>query len=415
MNVHIIGAGLAGLAAAVRLSGQGHQVSVYEAAGHAGGRCRSFHDSALGRIDNGNHLLLSGNRQAMAYLHSIGSMESFSQPERAIFPFMDLENGENWQVKPGRSRIPFWLLCKKMRVPGSSVWDYLAGLKLAGAGRQATVSEILDNSRPLFRKLWEPLCVAVLNTQADEAAGRLLWPVLKQTFGGGERACRPCFAKKGLSESLIDPAIRLLEERRAGIQLNNRLKSINFRDDRADSMIFADSEKFLSADDTIILAVPPDVAADLLPGCRFPDQFNAIVNAHFLLPDRRQSGRFMGFVGGESQWLFVRGNVASVTVSAAHNLVAKSSSEIAAILWPEVTQALNLANAPLPEYRIIKEKRATFAQTPEQVHLRPDTRTGWSNVLLAGDWTATGLPATIEGAITSGHKAADAINQIMAP
>ena len=411
MTVHIVGAGLAGLAAAVRLTGQGRRVVIYEAAGHAGGRCRSFHDDRLDRrIDNGNHLLLSGNKQAMAYLGAVESVDSFAQGERAVFAFLDLKNGQRWDVKPGRSRLPFWLFCKRMRVPESTALDYLQGLKLAFAGADATIAATFDKTRPLFRKFWEPLSVAVLNTNPDDAAAKLLWPVLKQTFGGGEAACRPCIAKQGLSESLIDPARRYIELREGRIEFSKRLKTINFRSDGAESLVFADSEIKISNGDAVILAVPADIAAQLLPGSQFPSQFRAIVNGHFLLSERIDHVRLLGLVGGVSQWLFVRDDVASITISAADNLVEKSSQEIAATLWPEVSKALSLAEVSMGPYRIIKEKHATFAQTPEQVRLRPGTKTKWANVFLAGDWTATGLPATIEGAITSGHLAAEFVN-----
>ncbi len=413
MTVHIIGAGLAGLSAAVRLTAEGRSVVLYEAANHGGGRCRSFYDETLKRkIDNGNHLLLSGNTEAMTYLRAIDSFKSMVQPDRAEYPFKDLESGERWQVNPGRSRFPFWLFSSQMRVPGSTVWDYLSGLKLAWAGDRTTVAETLDPSRPLFRKFWEPLCVAVLNTAVEEGAAQLLWPVLKQTFGQGEGACRPCIAEIGLSESLIDPAIQKIEENGGAIKFNKRLKSINFVENYASELIFANSEISLASQDFVILALPAEIAGSLLPGKRYPDQFRAIVNAHFLLPEPQNGIRFLGLIGGVSQWLFVRDDVASVTVSAADDLVDKSSDDIAAILWPELLKALELEQAPISPFRIIKEKRATFAQTPDQAKLRPDSKTDWTNLFLAGDWTSTGLPATIEGAITSGHRAAGRVNAI---
>jgi len=398
MTVHVIGAGLAGLACAVRLSENNHPVVVHEAAAHAGGRCRSFFDNVLERrIDNGNHLLLSGNAQAMAYVRAIGSQESFIKPRRAVFPFLDMQNGERWLVEPGRSLTP-----------GRSPLDYLSAFKLAWASQSATVADVLGAS-PLFRKLWQPLCVSVLNTAAEEAAARLLWPVLKQTFGRGGAACRPCMVKQGLSESFIDPALALLAKRGVQVHFNQRLRQVDFVENRAGALSFADTNVALEPDDTVILAVPAEAAAALVVDLKPPDTFRAIVNGHFLLPDAGRDTGFLGLVGGVSQWLFVRGDVVSVTVSAADDLARESSKEIAGTLWAEVTKALDLADAPLGPCRIIKEKRATIAQTPEQVRLRPDTRTRWDNVLLAGDWTQTGLPATIEGAITSGHRAADAV------
>ena len=117
---------------------------------------------------------------------------------------------------------------------------------------------------------------------------------------------------------------------------------------------------------------------------------------------------FVGLIGGTAQWLFVRGDVASVTASAAAALAAEPAVAIARATWKDVVATLGFAGSDLPVYRVVKEKRATFAQTPEQVLQRPGARFWKGNVYLAGDWVDTGLPATIEGAIRSGQTAAKA-------
>ena len=163
------------------------------------------------------------------------------------------------------------------------------------------------------------------------------------------------------------------------------------------------------ADDSVVLAVPPAVAEDLLPGLVTPADSRAIVNGHFRLERDVEGMTFLGLVGGTAQWLFVRRNVVSVTVSAANKLVEEDSEGIANRLWADVAVALGLRGSPLPVHRIVKEKRATFAQTPEQNRRRPGAPTTWKNLFLAGDWTDTGLPATIEGAIRSGGTASENI------
>lgn len=409
-RTHIIGAGLAGLAAAVGLCKAGRDVSLHEGAGHAGGRCRSFFDETLDRrIDNGNHLLLSGNKAALGYLKDIGAEDSLVGPGKAAFPFLDLSTGERWTVEMDKGAIPWWIFSKSRRVPGTRPLDYLKILKLAWAGDEATVAGCLDTGSPLYGKFWEPLAVAVLNTSAEEGAASLLWPVLRETFGRGEAASRPLIAKDGLSESFVDPALKFLLERGVEISFNRRLREFKTTDDKVSGLVFADGEVGLNDGDSVILAVPPAAAANLVPGLKTPVDSRAIVNGHFLLEGETGDISFLGLVGGVSQWLFVRGDMASVTVSAADELAEKNAGDIAARLWAEVAAALDLGDAPLGPHRIVKEKRATFAQTPEQVKLRKLLRIPWKNLCLAGDWTDTGLPATIEGTVCSGVKASETV------
>ena len=412
-HIHIIGAGVAGLSCAVSLTERGESVTLYEAAGHAGGRCRSYEDAALGRrIDNGNHLLLSGNSSAMAYLKIIGASDSLTGPETASYPFVDLKSGERWTVRPNKGVLPWWVFCENRRVPGTNAWDYLKALRLALAGKNDTLAKCLGNSGPLFERFWEPLGVAVLNTDANEAAAALLWPVMKEAFGKGEDFCRPRIAREGLSESFVDPALAYLKGHDADVNLNTRVRTLTLDNERTTSLDLGDKTVSLDEDDVLVLAVPPAVASSLLPDLTVPLETRAIVNGHFILDAPRSDElSFMGLVGSVSQWLFVRGEVASVTVSAADKLAEQPAEEIAETLWKEVAKALELGDKPLPAHRIVKEKRATFAQTPEDVSRRPGPVTAWSNLFLAGDWTNTGLPATLEGAIRSGRIAANRITQ----
>ena len=409
-RVHIIGAGVAGLSTAVNLAKAGRRVHLYEAAGHAGGRCRSFDDASLGcRIDNGNHLLLSGNRAALGYLKDIGAEDSLTGPETAEFPFLDLQTNERWSVTLDAGFLLRGLFSKAGRVPGSRPVDYLLPFRLAWAGEKATVSECLGPDNALFRRFWEPIAVAVLNTSAEEGAASLLLPVIRETLGRGAAACRPLMAREGLSESFIDPALRFLRGEGFEIEMNQRLRALHMDGRRVTALDFGAKQVALGADDAVVLAVPPPAAASLVPGLETPNESRAIVNGHFRIEPEVREFSFLGLVGGISQWLFVRRGVASVTVSAANDLAEDDSESIAIRMWKEVALALDLGQRPLPNHRIVKEKRATFAQTPEQLKRRRTAATDWRNLFLAGDWTDTGLPATIEGSIRSGRKASEKV------
>lgn len=411
-TVHVVGAGLAGLSCALRLAEAGERVVCYEGTNHAGGRCRSYFDAALDRtIDNGNHLLLSSNGAALSYLAAIGAGDSLVGPAAPLFPFIDLASGERWTLRMSLGRLPWWILSQRMRVPGTRARDYAALLRLARARGDETVAAVVDTEGPLFRRLIEPLVVAVLNTEPANASAALLGRMIVETFGRGGSACRPLIAKVGLAASLVDPALKRLGALGVTLLYTHRLRVLESDGGRVAALRFMQRSIPVAADDLVVLALPAQGAQAILPGLRGPGEHRAIVNAHFRLPRAglwQGEAPFVGLIGGTAHWLFFRDDVASATVSAANDLVDEPAEAIAAAIWPEVAAVLGIDAGPLPPYRIVKEKLATFAQTPQAVTLRPGTKTHLANLLLAGDWTDTGLPATIEGAIRSGYKAADA-------
>ncbi|HEV7372593.1 hydroxysqualene dehydroxylase HpnE [Arenibaculum sp.] len=409
-TTHVFGAGLAGLAAAMRLADAGRTVVLHEASGQAGGRCRSFHDPVLGcLIDNGNHLLLGANARALAFLDMLGTRGGLIETSPAAFPFLDLRTGESWTVRPNAGLLPWWVFAAGRRVPGSSARAHLASVRLLAAPAGASVAECLDAGDPLFDRLWKPLAVSALNVDAHRGAARLMRTVLLRSLLRGEAACRPMIARDGLGPCFIDPALARLE--RAGVQVrfHSRLRGIAFAGNRAAGLDLPDGTVGLGPEDAVVLAVPPGTAASLLPGLVVPPEGPAIVNVHFRLdrPPRLPGGlALLGLIGGTAEWLFARGDVLSATVSAADALAAEPAPVVASRVWRDAAAALGTPEDPLPAFRVVKEKRATFLQTPETLASRPGPRTRWSNLFLAGDWTDTGLPATIEGAILSGERAA---------
>lgn len=409
-RVHVVGAGMAGLAAAVRFAEQGAPVVLHEATGQAGGRCRSFFDETLERtIDNGNHLLLSGNCAALAYLKRLGAEATLAGPAEARFPFFDLKTGERWALTLPRGPVPVWLLFPRRRVPGTRLADYASILRVLLASADATVAATAGAGSALYARFWEPLTVAVLNAPPERAAARLLRPVLRETFLRGGAYCMPRIARHGLSESFVQPALSYLSGRGADIRFGARLAFVEHDGAHAKALVFARGRDILSTDDQVVLALPPWAAAEAMPGLAVPRAAFPIVNVHYRLPARAEgeAPTLLGLLGGTAQWLFCRGDIASVTVSAAEALVEEAAPEIARRCWADVARALGLDGAaPPPPYRVVKERRATFAQVPGELGLRAQARTGLKNLFLAGDWTDTGLPATIEGAIRSGFRAA---------
>lgn len=404
-RVHVVGAGLAGLAAALSLSARGHRVILSDAAAQAGGRCRSYVDPRLGmRIDNGNHLVLSGNSGVSAYLAEIGATHGLAGPDNADFPFVDLANAERWTLRPNAGRFPWWILSAERRVPGTGFSDYLALARLASAGNRVRIADVIETGGPLWERLLAPLLVAVLNTPPAEASAALAGAVVRETLARGGRASLPRIAVPDLSSTFIDPAVACLQRRGSELRLGRRLRAIRFDGDRVAALIFTDGEERVAEGEAVVLAVPPWIAAELISSITVPDRHHAIVNAHFAIAPPRGAPAMTGVVHGMSEWIFTFPDRLSVTISAADRLCDMERETLAREIWAEVAAVMQV-DATLPPWQIVRERRATFAATPDQDARRPGARTGWRNLVLAGDWTQTGLPATIEGAIRSGRTA----------
>lgn len=404
----MIGGGLAGLSAAIACGDAGWRPVVYEAGPQAGGRCRSYFDRELGcRVDNGNHLLLSGNRAAFALLDRVGSRQTLVGPGRPFFPFLDRATGERWALQPSAGRLPWWILAPSRRVAGTGARDYLALLKLRRPPPGSTVAALLPHDT-LYRRLIEPLAIAALNTPPEQGDATLMAAVVNESLGAGGRSCIPAYPREGWSESLIDPAVDAIRRLGGEVRTGRRIAALRIEGGRLVALETPDGPVALKPGDRAVLAVPPWVAQTLMPGVTAPSEHQAILNVHFAIEAERGEAGFTGIVGGAAEWVFVKPGHVSVTISAANRRVEHPTDVLASAVWPDVEAALGLTE-PMPRFRVVKEKRATFAATPDQERLRPGSRTCVTNLALAGDWTATRLPATIEGAIRSGRAAADLI------
>ncbi|OEJ65979.1 hydroxysqualene dehydroxylase HpnE [Magnetovibrio blakemorei] len=415
-RVHIIGAGLAGLSAAVRLCAAGVSITVHETAKHAGGRCRSFYDDALEAIiDNGSHLVLSGNHDVLDYVALIGGQAALEGGAGAQFAFQDLSTRTSWCVDlgqgHGRAALLSWLWDKRRQPPGFTPWGFWRDLLALSRGRGCRVAACLDTTSELYRTFWRPMTLAVLNVEPQVGSAQLLWAVLRDTVLKGSAFANPVFAPQGLGAALVDPALAMLARHGADVHFGRRISGLECQDGRVSAIQFAHAAEVLGQDDGVVLAVPHHKVADVLEDVHVEMGAQSILNVHYRVASDEAAivaPRLMGLVEAKAQWLLQRGPIVSVTVSDAQAWMDKDTDAIAHALWPDVAQALDLGEMP-SRYRVIKERRATFCASPEAQLKRLPTRTKLANLVLAGDWTDTGLPATLESAVKSGRLAAETI------
>jgi squalene-associated FAD-dependent desaturase len=277
---------------------------------------------------------------------------------------------------------------------------------------KTAVPQVINCSGALYERLLYPVLLAALNIDPKEGSAALASAIVRETLLAGGRACRPLIARDGLGPVLVEPAIRTLKKRNASVRLEHELRALRFSGDHVSELDFGSEVVRLNEGDAAIIAVPPHAAAMLLPGLSVPDQSRAIANAHFRIDPPKEFPAMIGVVGGIVEWIFAFPGRLSVTISNADRLMDLPRAELAQTIWKEVCQVAEMT-AELPPWQIVRERRATFAATPEQNAKRPAPETRWKNLFLAGDWTATGLPATLESAVRSGNRAAELATRVL--
>lgn len=398
-TTHIIGAGLAGLAAGLRIADAGGHAVLYEASPHAGGRCRSFYDKKLqATIDNGNHLILGANRSVLTYLEAIGTLGQAITHEQPRFPFIDIRTRRHWHLQPPR------------RFPGIPWHESRHLLKFMLPAASKTVAGCIPEQTALYTRLVEPMCIAILNTHPREASAALFARMLKTLLAAGRQGWQCHAPAHGLSPLLVDPAIARIKAGGGRVKTGCAIQKIHHDGERVSQLETARGKITVGDEDGVICATSPAAAHNLLPEYVPELEHRPILNAHFLWPQAgqlRETMPFLGIIGGVVEWIFFHEGRLATTTSAATEWMALDEDTLACVLWHDVCTALFIPpDTPLPPWRIIREKRATIAATPENLAKLPAATTPLANLRLAGDYLNSHLPATLEAAIASGVESA---------
>ncbi|TAE31540.1 MAG: FAD-dependent oxidoreductase [Candidatus Kapaibacterium sp.] len=452
----VIGGGVAGITAAVRLAERGVRVTLVEARPDIGGRVQSLLDRESGDIiDNGQHLLMGCYDATLRLATTLGTMPLLRRQAALRVWFADCTNSFNLSNSPDSSTSPadiFSLDASRFPAELGMAWGMLTLRGLSGSERYGllrfaarlkfrlvrpegkTVLELLHEERQSERvimRFWEPIVLATLNAPLHAASAMLLVQVMRLAFLSGREAAQMLSATTGLAE-VFAPARKFLEERGSRV-ITASVKSLLVKNTRAEGIISARGEQILS--DSIISAVSLGQCAKLFPAeMRARPEMQAwsgfasspIISVYLWTDTDVVEQDFIALLGTQTQWVFNRRKLCdtseavptrfrghlSLTFSAASALAGRTNEEIVGECWRELQEVFPAAkSAQLLHSRVIRERHATPLFTPENECLRPETHfpaqvLGLNNVFLAGDWTRTHLPATIESAARSGEAAA---------
>ena len=441
-DVIVIGAGCAGLAAASALTERGARVLVLEARGQLGGRASAFLDRESGKlVDNGQHVLMGCYHHTRRYLARVGAADAVQFLERLAFTCVDTEGAVS-RLECPPWRPPFHLAGGLLRWRALSWGDRLAAVQIMPglkAARRMVTAGGAPPVRPgetvaawlarhgqtprLVALLWEPLAVAALNQSVGSALAEPFVRILGQIFSDDPMDAALGIPARPLHEVFGEPARQYIEARGGQVKLDALARVVL----AGDKVGYVDTRGISVRASTVIVAVPWFGLAGVLRGHEqgplrdlvtreSTRGSSSIVSANVWMERAALPSPFVGLPGRTFQWMFDKrwafGEGAShftLVASGADHVLRQTNDEIGALAVAEAVAAIpGLRQAKVQRIRVVREPNATFSLAPGEP-ARPSTRTGVANLLLAGDWTDTGLPATIEGAVVSGHAAAAAV------
>jgi zeta-carotene desaturase len=446
--VVVVGGGFAGLAAAVALQERRHQVLLLERRGILGGRATSFGDTVTGEdVDNGTHIMVGAYEATLDLVRRAGAADLLYEQRGLRLDYVDDRGFSSLDCPPLVAPLHLVAGLLGLRVPWRVRWQALRlGLAVQFGRRPAaelTLAEYLarcGQGAEARRLIWDPLATAILNETPERSAAVLFHTVYRAAFLASHRASRLVFLRRGWGE-LDERIARYLESRGGRLCRRARAQAVEIDQGRVRGVRYTQGAATREARrrgaaaslqtaeaDAVVLAVPWHAVGELLPEeARGLAPFvhlgrmgaSPIVSVDVWL-DRVVVDRLMvGLRDSEMEWVFDKGRLygregppqhLSFIVSAARRSVPRPNAELVA----SAEQALRryfpaMAQASVVRSLVLREPEATFTPTPEVEALRPDSATPIGGLFLAGDWTATGLPATIEGAVRSGFAAATAV------
>jgi hydroxysqualene dehydroxylase len=442
-DVVVIGAGFAGLSAAVALADAGFRVAVLERRPKLGGRAYSFQDPEGGDwVDNGQHVLMGCYTQTLDFLKKIGTYGQLVFRDR-IEMEMVAANGEHGRLKsgwlPGPLHMVSALMGYSMLSMGERASVLMAGAWIMALGKMGrkklentTVTAMLKQLRQSDRaceRFWYPLAIATLNEEPDKASAALLAEVWKRAFFGRRRDSAFVYSKVGLSDLYCQAAEEFIEQHGGMVASHTAVETLEMDGDKTIGCVrLRDGKKLEAAN--FVAAVPAGALLSMLSSELQEDSFFArlaqlrpspIICVHVWLDRDVTDCPFVGFIGSTTQWLFNKraifaqrggeqGGYLSFVISGARALVDKSNEELLDLVLEDLHRMIPASrDAKLVKALVLKEKQATIAPDCESQQLRPSAATPVNNLFLAGDWTQTGLPPTIESAVVSGRAAAVAV------
>ncbi|MCE1189230.1 MAG: hydroxysqualene dehydroxylase HpnE [Ignavibacteria bacterium] len=419
----IIGGGLAGLSAGVHLSRSGIQTTILERSPRLGGRASSFIDPQFEReLDNGQHIIMGCYSQTLEYINLIGSQKTFQFQDALSIPYA-VRGGKRYSFESTGYAYPFNLSGALFNYQALSFREQLSAasfllkavLPFYKPDNDLLLSDWftqLGQGKHARNALWDFLAVGAMNTKPENASALMFRELLRRIFLKGNFATTIIMPQNSLNESLIAPAMDFIRLNGGSIYTSCMVKELIHTGKGVIFPVLPCKEKVY---DSVIIAVPfhsmYHIAGLDSIVKNFPDHVEhaAIVTTHMKVHGDAPLPRFMGLIESPIHWLFTRGDLITTVTSDANEIEKLTIDEIIRLTEKEIFEYTGGYKPQVLRTRVIKEKRATFIPSPAQLSVRPSCITELPHVFLAGDWTNTGLPATIEGAILSGYTAAQEI------